>query len=223
MKILTTIIFTILLTVGLNAQDLVLEQSPDGTLSAAQITYLSDEDTTLYNKEYLALKLDSADMQTKLFQFAMVEFREEARRKSQGRLARIGAGEFIRLNNNLNYSDSTFIEWTTDNLASTFAVKDGNFPNYKLRVDGQTLWAKAWLNPNGVLIFGITNENGSLVSPRDVAAFRIFSDEGFTINSLTATGENLDFYVFAVHSNRIIWEAEKSDGSFIRLSQLINR
>ena len=69
----------------------------------------------------------------------------------------------------------------------------------------------------------VTNEDGSVLSPRDVKRMLIESTESFRLLALTLIGENVDFVLRRQDSRRKTWEGDKQDGTLIRITQFLYR
>ena len=214
-NILTTI--SLLLTLALSGQQYAIESVTDSTV-ALKVTAVGQY--SLENVEYLTGAIDSASMVTSIFGFI------QSRRTGEARAIR-RAKEFEAEGNALNvisnaFSDSLYFDWTKANYAGQF-TQAGTLPNYRIRVGANLYWAKAFISPAGVLVMEVTNQNGSVLSPRDIKGMLILSPESFRLLALTVIGEKVDFVLIRQDTRRKIWEGDKQDGTTIRITQLLDR
>jgi len=122
------------------------------------------------------------------------------------------------------FVDISYFANRQDAYAPAFVAKNPNVPNLRLRVGGTWYWLKGFISNNLFRVERVT-EDGTLSSPRDLAAAYFLSNKTIRIQPLDPTGETIFVYYDPNSSDNLrdVYRGTMVDGTLISLMHFKTR
>ena len=122
------------------------------------------------------------------------------------------------------FVDTLYFNAMQDKYANDFVAQSASDPNMRLRVGGTFHWLKGFIS-NGLFRVERVQEDGTLQSPRDIAAMYWLSNKSIRIQPIDVTNETVFLYYDALTSDNVrdIYRGQMQDGTLLTLVHFKSR